>query len=150
MMMQDYSPGPMDSPARSHQQPDDLPGDYDYPQQHLHGMPYDPYQRLQQQQPTNGNGHHSAASQQQQFYLHDPSPSSRRTWGQPQPVLSPTSPSMTYRPEDLGGYGMQQPQQRRAQWGTPQPVSNLLQTCTHTLYYCLQEPHCKNFSLDTL
>ena len=140
MMMQEYPPSPMDSPARSHiNHQDDLPTDYEYPQQHHpHGMPYDPYQRLphqvqSQQQPTNGNGHHphtGQQQQQQQFYLHDPSPTSRRTWGQPQPILSPNSPSMSYRPEDLSGYGMQQPQQppqqqqRRAQWGTPQPVSD--------------------------
>lgn len=72
-------------------------------------------------------------NQQGQFYLHEPSPTSRRTWGQPQPInAAPPPPSMVYRPDDMLGYGMPQQQQqqqqqpRRAQWGTPQPVRAMM------------------------
>jgi hypothetical protein len=108
-------------------------------QQQHHGMPYDPYRMghpiQQQQSPMNGGGAGGMdPNQPGQFYLHEPSPTSRRTWGQPQPISpAPPPPSMVYRPDDMLGYGMppqqqqqqqQQQQPRRAQWGTPQPVGS--------------------------
>ena len=126
---------PQQQPQMIHHQlptPDYEMPEYDFPQQpqqrqqqqQQHGMPYDPYRmgHVQQTPPMNGGG--VAMDQTGQFYLHEPSPSSRRTWGQPQPISpAPPPPSMAYRPDDLSGYGMpQQQQQRRAQWGTPQPV----------------------------
>jgi hypothetical protein len=146
----------MESPSRSHHpampppqqqqqqqqhQPHQLPTpdyempDYDFSQRHSqhqqhHGMPYDPYRMshpIQQQSPMNGGGPGMDPNQPGQFYLHEPSPTSRRTWGQPQPITpAPPPPSMVYRQDDMLGYGMPQQQQqqqpRRAQWGTPQPV----------------------------
>ncbi|XP_046645500.1 patronin-like isoform X5 [Daphnia pulicaria] len=110
-------------------------------QQQHHGMPYDPYRMghpiQQQQSPMNGGGAGGMdPNQPGQFYLHEPSPTSRRTWGQPQPISpAPPPPSMVYRPDDMLGYGMppqqqqqqqQQQQPRRAQWGTPQPVRAMM------------------------
>lgn len=132
----DYAPSMMDTPSpRSHGRQQQLPldhelpmPDYDYhPQQHqqtpphMHGMPYDPYRGGQ---PNGGNG--LDHQQSGQFYLHEPSPSPRRTWGQPQP-LTPVAPppSMAYQP-DAYGMQQQQQQQRRAQWGPPQPVRCLI------------------------
>ncbi|XP_046460063.1 patronin-like isoform X32 [Daphnia pulex] len=110
-------------------------------QQQHHGMPYDPYRMghpiQQQQSPMNGGGAGGMdPNQPGQFYLHEPSPTSRRTWGQPQPISpAPPPPSMVYRPDDMLGYGIppqqqqqqqQQQQPRRAQWGTPQPVRAMM------------------------
>ena len=137
MMKQGYPSSPIDSPDRSDiNQQEDSPTHNDFLQQHNpHGMPYNPYQALlphqvqSQQQPINVNHHHP--QQQQQFYYHDPFLTSRCTLRQQQPILSPTSPSKSCRPKEQTIYGMpqtQQPpqqQQRRAQWGTPQPVSDI-------------------------
>ena len=85
----------------------------------LRSLPH--IRQVQQTPPLTGGG--VAMDQTGQFYLHEISPSSRRTWGQPQPISPPPLPSsMAYRSDDLSGYGMPQQQQRRAQWGTPQPV----------------------------
>uniref|UniRef100_A0A0P5T5D5 Calmodulin regulated spectrin-associated protein 1 1 (CAMSAP1L1) n=1 Tax=Daphnia magna TaxID=35525 RepID=A0A0P5T5D5_9CRUS len=128
--------------------PDYELADYEFNQRHPqpahhphHGLPYDPYRMAhpaqQQASPMNGSGGGGMGmdpNQQGQFYLHEPSPTSRRTWGQPQPInAAPPPPSMVYRPDDMLGYGMPQQQQqqqqqqpRRAQWGTPQPVRAMM------------------------
>lgn len=98
--------------------------DYDYHQagdmqQRQHGLPFDLYR--------NGGMAADSPQQQQQFYLHEPSPS-RRTWGQAQPMSPAPMPpqtlpvhSMAYRQPMDDVYGTVP--MRRAQWGTPQPVS---------------------------
>ena len=56
----------------------------------------------------------------QHFYLNEPSPPPSRTWGQP---MSPQGPTVDYQLPD--GYRMPPQQPRRAQWGTPHPVSSI-------------------------
>ena len=137
--MMDMTSHGMDSPSTSRSNrmitPDSELMDYDYhPSMNdiasLHQQQQQQHQQQQQQQrmpfdmyrmsPQSVNG-------EQQFYLHEPSPS-RRTWGQVQPMNAAPMPpqtlpvhSMAYRQpsEDMYSAGPM----RRAQWGTPQPVS---------------------------
>lgn len=158
-------------PHQAHQlpTPDYELADYDFSQRHPqshhqplqhHGLPYDPYRMghpAQQSSPMNGGGGGMVMdpNQQGQFYLHEPSPTSRRTWGQPQPInAAPPQPSMVYRPDDMLGYGMTQQQQqqqqpRRAQWGTPQPVGLIINLIL-LLAFDLIDFFAFDFSLDKM